>query len=926
MSNTRRFAAAGFALAISGSFIAVPAQADAATASTHSVAKAAVTGAHTTNGAASAQSNYKSLISSAKTSEQVQALTGGRSSIPVTAKTATSPIIYVEADPDHCQSEEGAGTQDDPYCLLQSAVNAAKSGDTIEVYQIETDDEKLDYNERVSIVGAQNLTIIGEGDGVGDVGPVDNNALYISGSTNVTIRNMVFDDGTGNTVDLFDDTNTTLDGDYIVNDDSTQPALYVTGGNTGVTITRSSIANNGGGFGVKFEANSTNLLLASNLIYGAWTGVYAGGDSDLDITGNTMQAGCAGDVTVTGTSSAVAIENNVFEPPLTATCTADGGSLAPDVYVDASAAAAVTSDYNDFTFGSDGTSAYDWAGTSYPTLAAFQAAVAQGAHDAIDPTAYAKMFLTPAGVDGNGTTLTMDGQPVSTSLSIGTGNPEAPNGLNSDYFGQSPYTDRGAIQYAATSVSPQLVVYKTGARTIEASADESVDRNAYATYVYTWGDGTTTASTTSANVTHVYAHPGSYSVDVTETDAFGDTATRQPITVTTAGSDFVPVTPTRILDTRKGIGTGGVVAKIGAGKSLVLTVGGVGAVPTGATAAAINITATDATAGGHINAYPDDPSDPTPSSASNLDFAKGKNVANMAVVAIGTDRKVDFLNGSSGTVDLVVDISGYFVTAQGDGYKQVVPARILDTNTTTGGHKAALTPSDPIKLKVAGVGGVPADVKAVEVNLTVASPTKSSLVTAYPDGGSEPTVSNVNFTGGQTIANAAIVPVGSDGYIDIKTPVGSNRMIVDVDGYFSANLTEAPSAYEPVTPYRYLDTRDAGYGPIPGDESGYYSYETLPLGLDWWYDLATPTVTGVVTNVTVTQVQASGVLAVFPDNYLSNGDLDIPNVSSLDFTKGATVANLVFSTPGTDGIADYLNNSSGSVQLIVDYFGLFEAS
>ena len=37
-------------------------------------------------------------------------------------------------------------------------------------------------------------------------------------------------------------------------------------------------------------------------------------------------------------------------------------------------------------------------------------------------------------------------------------------------------------------------------------------------------------------------------------------------------------------------------------------------------------------------------------------------------------------------------------------------------------------------------------------------------------------------------------------------------MIVDVDGYFSASLTEAPSAYEPVTPFRMLDTRTNNSG------------------------------------------------------------------------------------------------------------------
>ncbi|MBR7832280.1 PKD domain-containing protein [Actinospica durhamensis] len=913
MSNTRRSAAAGLALAISGTFIAVPAQADAAATSAHVVAKTATTSARATPAEGAVQSNYKSFSSTAKTPGQTRTATGGRS---IKANASSSSTIYVVADPDHCTSELGTGTAADPYCLLQSAINHAVSGDTIEVSQ--QDDERTAYDEVLSITGKSNITIVGVGDGVGDYGDMAyGSALSITNSSNITIRNMIFETYEGSTLALTGgDKNITLDGDYVLEDYGTAPTFEVTGANSGIDITHTSISGgSSGSYGLQLAAGSSNVVLASDII-SAYLGVSTAGDTNVDIVGNTIQANCF-DVSVTGTSTGSSVENNVFEPALSsaANCTGQATAVEPDVIVDATAAAGVTSGYNDFTFAAGSTAAYSWAGTPYATLADFQAAVTQGAHDAVDPTADAKVFLAPANVNGSGTALTMDAQPVSTSLSIGTANTSAPGALATDYYGQGSYTDRGAIKYVAPALVAALEVYQTGARTVEAYAEGSVARNAYATYTYSWGDGTTTASTTDAIVTHVYAHPGTFSVSVTVTDVFGDTSTAT-VSAPTGGSDYVPVTPTRVLDTRKGLGTGGNVAAIGPGKTLALTIGGVGSIPKAATAVAVNITATDATAGGHINAYP---AGSTASIASNLDFTKGKNVANMAVVTLSTTGVVDFLNGSAGTVDLIVDVSGYFVTAQADGYKQMVPSRILDTNTSTGGHKGALTPSAPIKLKVAGVGGVPADAKAVEVNLTVAGPTKSSLVVAYPDGGSEPTVSNVNFSSGQTIANAAIVPIGSDGYIDIRTPVGSNRMVVDVDGYFSANLTEAPSAYEPSYPFRDLDTREGG-GPLPG-----YYYEWLPLGLDWWGNLYPSPVTGIVTNVTVTQVLANGVLTAFPDNTI-NGYLDVPNASSLNFTKGSTVANLVFSTPGGDGKADYLNNSPNSLQLIVDVFGYFQSS
>lgn len=926
MSPSRRSAAAGTALAVSVSVLFVTtttAQAASAAGSRSASAHSTAADRPSSDGA-SAQAGYKSFSSTAKKPGVTRTASGGRA-LPSTAKAAdAATTIYVLADPTTCTSKElGAGTTNDPYCMLQSAVNEASSGDTIEVFQ--NDDETYGFAEPVTINGKSGITIIGESIGVGDVSPDRSSAMSITNSSNITVRGLVLNSPNDTpTVNVTGSQNITFDGDSLVSQGGASSFETVNvATSSGVTISRSAIGSSGGGLGVIVGNKSSNIVLASDVMSTTWGGgVEADGVNGLDIVGDTIQRGCTGGVIVDDTGSAdISIQDNVFQEGSfnEAACAANSHfNYGPDVSVDSIAAPAVTTDYNDFTLGSaNDTDPYGWAGTEYATLDAFQAAVSQGANDALDPTADAEMFLTPAGMSATGAALTADAQPTSTSLSIGTANTSAPGYLSSDFNGTGSYHDRGAIEYSSAPLTAVETVYQDGARTVEDYADTSVEPDAYATYVYMWGDGSTTSSTTQAWVAHTYAHPGDYDVTVAVTDVFGNTSSTTAAS-TTLGSDFVPLTPSRLLDTRKGTGTSGVVAPIAAGKSLALQITGVDSIPSNATAVALNLTATDATASGHLNAYPSGSAVPV---SSNLDFAKGKNVANMSIVPIGTGGVVEFYNGSSGSVDLIADVSGYFVTAQADGYKQVVPARILDTRTSTGGHKAPLTPSAPVKLKVAGVGGVPTDAKAVEVNLTVASPTTPSYVVAYPDGGTKPTVSNVNFTTGQAIANAAIVPIGSDGYIDIATPVGSNRMIVDVDGYFSANLTEAPSAYEPVTPFRWLDTRTNGDGPLKS-----YFYYWIPFGLDRWGNVINQTVTGAVVNATVTGVTAvSGDLDSFPDNYI-NGNLDIPSISSLNFTKGATVANLVFATTGTDGKADFLNNSGGNVQLIIDVFGYFQSS
>jgi hypothetical protein len=908
LSNFRRLATAGISLACAGIFLGAPAQAatahhaSSAYSSARTVAKAA---------GASAASGYKSFSSTAKAAGHT---TVGKRAVLASstakASASTTSIIYVEPDVTPCTSEIGAGTADDPYCLLQSAVNAAVSGDTIEVYNIYAD--AYEYNESISISGKSNLTIVGEGSGVGDSRNQGYYGLDISNSAGITIRNLALLTNAATTATVYGSTDITLDQDSLIDENQLNTLNIMS--STNVAVTRSTLGSTSTGDAIDVETGNQNVTLASDVIYSLnGTGIEADTAKGLDIVGDTIERSCPSAVNITATSTSVSIENNVFEAPSASAC----ATYAADVAVDSTSTAGTMTDYNDFIFDANSTEAYSWSSKAYATLAAFQAAVSQGAHDAVDPTRDVEMYLSSADMSG---TAAVDAVPTSASLSVGTANTSAPGYLTTDFYGRGSYADRGALKYVAPSLTAALTVWQDSARVMYADPDASVQRDAYATYTYNWGDGSaTTAASATGNQLYTYAHPGIYSVTVTVTDVFGDTSSAT-VSAETAGSDYKPVGPIRVLDTRKGTGTNGVIASVGAGKTLTLAIGGVGSVPSTATAVALNITVTDAKGHGFITAYEAGASVPI---SSNVNFGAGQTVANMALVPIGTNGDIELYNGGTGSVDLVADESGYFVPAQADGFASMsAPVRLLDTRTTTGGHHAPLTETDPVKLKIAGVSGVPADVKAVAVNLTVASPTGAGYIRAYPDNGTVPGVSNVNFTANQVIANAAIVPVGSDGSIDVVvTGNTSLQMIVDVTGYFTANTAESISSYEPVTPFRYLDTRQITNGALPG---GYYYH--LPLGTDFWGNVE-PSVTGVVTNATVTQVAAtSGDLIVFPDNKGSNGYPVIPNTSTLNFTKSATVPNLSISAPGSDGDVDYLNQSAGSLQLIVDVSGYFQSS
>ncbi|GAA0681544.1 hypothetical protein GCM10010193_39180 [Kitasatospora atroaurantiaca] len=271
-------------------------------------------------------------------------------------------------------------------------------------------------------------------------------------------------------------------------------------------------------------------------------------------------------------------------------------------------------------------------------------------------------------------------------------------------------------------------------------------------------------------------------------------------------------------------------------------------------------------------------------------------------------------------MDLIADITGYFARSFSNGYTATNPGRLVDTRLGVGTAKGSVRSGGSFTVQIAGnnVGPLPADgVTAVALNVTVTGPQGGGSLTVFPNGTGLPTASNRNYSPGQTIANAVIAPVGADGKIKIYNGSwGSADVVVDVVGYYSPARA---SAYLPITPFRWLDTRSWGKGP-PYDSSRYHIYSRF----------GDPGDTGFVLNTTVTNTTGGGYLTVSPDpNNIDAykgkyaGRPNRPLVSTLNWKKGETVSNLVHATPGPGGIIDVWNTGTGSTDLVVDVFGYY---
>ena len=142
---------------------------------------------------------------------------------------------------------------------------------------------------------------------------------------------------------------------------------------------------------------------------------------------------------------------------------------------------------------------------------------------------------------------------------------------------------------------------------------------------------------------------------------------------------FVPITPTRILDTRQS-GQGGPFVH---GQTCSLQVTGTSAVPMGAVAVAMNVTVTQPSGTGYVTVWQSDKSQPN---TSNLNFVAGEDVPNLVTIGVSGAGQIsiyDYLYAETGTVHVIVDVVGWYQA----GFNPVAPSRVMDTRTGVGGFK-----------------------------------------------------------------------------------------------------------------------------------------------------------------------------------------------------------------------------------------------
>jgi hypothetical protein len=185
-----------------------------------------------------------------------------------------------------------------------------------------------------------------------------------------------------------------------------------------------------------------------------------------------------------------------------------------------------------------------------------------------------------------------------------------------------------------------------------------------AVYSWTITNGTITAGQGSDQITFTAGVAGTQltlmvSIDLNGCPYGGGLAL---VTVAPPGEAvlFYPVTPCRLVDTRNTAGPlGGPAIEASGGPDRSFALAGTCGVPLSATSLAVNLTVTNAQAAGDLSIYR---GDGALSGTSSLTFGTGRARANDATLQLALDGSgtVKIHNTAGGTLDLIVDVSGYF--------------------------------------------------------------------------------------------------------------------------------------------------------------------------------------------------------------------------------------------------------------------------
>jgi RHS repeat-associated protein len=389
------------------------------------------------------------------------------------------------------------------------------------------------------------------------------------------------------------------------------------------------------------------------------------------------------------------------------------------------------------------------------------------------------------------------------------------------------------------------------------------------------------------------------------------------------GGEYVPVTPTRIIDTRTGLG--GTKQQLGTATTFNFTVVGTGDVPgSGVAAVVLSLTTVSPSVNSWMTVWPTGAPRP---GVSQITTAATVNQGTTVVSAVGVDGQVSIYN-NAGTLDVLVDVLGYYTdntaTTAGGTFAAVTPSRVTDTRNGLNSPVAKMATGETRAFTMTGVGGVPAGgVAAVVFSLAVTNATNgTSWMVAYRHGDTLPETSNINVIAGQTTNTLITVPVSASGQVDVYNNGTPADVIMDMEGYYLSAASTGAQRFVPINPDRiYNSLSGLGYGGTIAPLTGGSTRTVVLAGaVNAAGNTVIPStgVTAVVLSLQAYRPQNFGYFTGYPTGTIRPGTaaLNYFNAQNTSYTS-AFIAQL-----GNGGSTN-IYASAGNVDLVVEVEGYY---
>ncbi len=357
-----------------------------------------------------------------------------------------------------------------------------------------------------------------------------------------------------------------------------------------------------------------------------------------------------------------------------------------------------------------------------------------------------------------------------------------------------------------------------------------------------------------------------------------------------AGAGFTPVAPTRLADTRIGVGVPA--GRVPGGCTLVIDTG-----QPGASGVAVNITAINPVATGYLTAYACGQEQPF---ASVLQPLASTTVGGSSVVPVDPSGRLCLY--SRVTTDVVVDLFGRYDPGSGARYEPIAAVRRFDSRSG-----AAVIAGSTTRVQIAGAGVVPAGAVGATVTVHAANPNGRGYVSLFACGEPPPLVSSINAMPGLSLANHGHVSLSASGELCVFAST-SMHVAVDVSGWFGPTAT---TRYLALKPARAADSREG-----VGFSGRFAAGSSAPLRLAGVAGLpSAATIRSVAAEVIAVAPAAHGFLTVHPC-YAS-----LPAVSMNRFITGGSTAALV--TAPVNAAGDWCVYASADTHVVVDVSGVY---